>query len=149
MRVVVVNMVETGFNTRSWDAHGSSPFSTLDDYARELLPTFDRAFSALVDDLDERGLLASTLVVAAGEFGRTPKVNTSGGRDHWPGVFSAVMAGGGTVGGRVIGASDRLCPEDRQTDLRSFPELVATMARSVGLDPSDFGPSAPIAEAFA
>jgi Protein of unknown function (DUF1501) len=147
VRVVVVNMFETVFGAQSWDAHGTSPFSTLGDYARELLPTFDRAFSALVDDLDERGLLATTMVVAAGEFGRTPKVNASGGRDHWPGVFSALMAGGGTIGGRVIGASDSLAsePTDRPVML---PELVATMAQAVGLDPSEVGRSSPIVEAF-
>jgi len=147
VRVVVVNMFETVFGTLSWDAHGSSPFSTLDDYARHLLPAFDQAFSALVDDLGARGLLASTLVVAAGEFGRTPKVNASGGRDHWPGVSSALMAGGGTPGGRAIGASDRLAsePVDRPV---VFPELVATMARALGINSSEFGRSSPILEAF-
>jgi uncharacterized protein (DUF1501 family) len=148
VRVVVVNMFETVFGTSSWDAHGSGPFSTLADYGRDLLPAFDRAFSALVDDLESRGLLGSTLVVASGEFGRTPKLNAQGGRDHWPGAFSALMAGGGTVGGRVIGATDRSSaePVDRPVGL---PELVATMARASGLDPSEVGPASPIAEAFA
>ena len=148
VRVVVVNMFETVFGAPSWDAHGSGPFSTLDDYARLVLPSFDRAFSSLVDDLDARGLLASTLVVAAGEFGRTPRVNVSGGRDHWPGVFSALMAGGGTRGGRVIGSSDRLAsePVDRAVTL---PELVATMTQTLGLDPFEVGGASPIVEAFA
>ena len=148
VRVVVVNMCETVFGRPSWDAHGSDPFSTFDDYARNLLPTFDRAFSALVDDLDARGLLDSTLVVAAGEFGRTPKVNDKGGRDHWPAAWSALMAGGGTAGGRAIGATDRTAsePVDRPVAL---PELVATMARALGLDPSEIGAASPIAEAFA
>jgi uncharacterized protein (DUF1501 family) len=148
VRVVVVNMFDTVFGTASWDAHGSNPFSTLDDYARHLLPTFDRAFSALVDDLEARNLLESTLVVAAGEFGRTPKLNAWGGRDHWPGVFSALLAGGGTRGGQTIGASDRLGsePVDRPVAL---PELGATMARALGLDPSEIGRSSPILEVFA
>ncbi len=148
VRVVVVNMFQTVFGASSWDAHGRNPFSTLDDYARSVLPAFDRAFSALVDDLGSRGLLESTLVVAAGEFGRTPKVNASGGRDHWPGVFSALMAGGGTRGGRAIGASDRLAsePVDRPVVL---PELVATMAQALGLDPREVGGAFPIAEVFA
>jgi hypothetical protein len=148
VRVVVVNMFETVFGTPSWDAHGSGPFSSLDDYARTLLPAFDRAFSALVDDLEARGLLASTLVVAAGEFGRTPRLNANGGRDHWPGVFSALMAGGGTRGGRTIGASDRLGsePVDRPVTL---PELVATMTQALGLDPTEVVRASPIAEAFA
>ena len=87
--MVTVNMFETVFNQVTWDCHGTRPFSTLDDYASELLPTFDRALSALLDDLDRRGLLETTLVVATGEFGRTPRLNYSGGRDHWPGVWSA------------------------------------------------------------
>ncbi len=147
VRVVVVNMAETVFERPSWDAHGREPFSTFDDYARNLLPTFDRAFSALVDDLEARGLLASTLVVASGEFGRTPKVNASGGRDHWPGVWSALLAGGGTPGGRVIGASDRTGSEPIRRPV-TLPELFATMSRSLGLDPADSGPAPLIAEAF-
>ena len=148
VRVVVVNMSETVFGRPSWDAHGSDPFSTFDDYARDLLPAFDRGFSALVDDLDSSGLLDSTLVVASGEFGRTPKVNDRGGRDHWPGAWSALMAGGGTVGGRAIGSTDRTAsgPVVRPVAL---PELVATMAQALGLDPSEIGPARPIVEAFA
>jgi uncharacterized protein (DUF1501 family) len=110
-RLVVVNMYESVFHGPSWDCHGSSPFSSLNDYRSTVLPTFDRAFCALIDDLDARGRLGSTLVVATGEFGRTPRVNASGGRDHWPSVWSAVVAGGGTPGGAVVGASDRLGAE--------------------------------------
>ena len=73
-----------------------------------LVPTFDLGFSALIGDLADRGLLDETLVVAMGEFGRTPKLNTRGGRDHWPRVFSVVLAGGGVRGGQVIGSSDRV-----------------------------------------
>jgi Protein of unknown function (DUF1501) len=148
VRVVVVNMAETVFGRPSWDAHGREPFSTFDDYARNLLPTFDRAFSALVDDLESRDLLASTLVVASGELGRTPKVNASGGRDHWPGVWSALLAGGGTQGGRVIGASDRTGSEPSRRPV-TLPELFATMSQSLGLGPIDSGSALPIAEAFA
>ena len=106
VRVVTVNMFQTVFNQITWDCHGAAPFSTLDDYARVLLPDLDRAFAALIDDLDRRGRLESTLVVAAGEFGRTPRINSSGGRDHWPGVWSIAMAGGGIRAGQVVGASD-------------------------------------------
>jgi hypothetical protein len=135
VRVVTVNMFETVFNQVTWDCHGTRPFSTLDDYARDLLPTFDRALSALLDDLDRRGLLETTLVVATGEFGRTPRINYSGGRDHWPGVWSAVVAGGGTRGGQVIGASDchASSPADRPVTAQA---LVATMYHSLGIDPS-------------
>lgn len=86
-----------------WDTHGAN-FARLRD---DLLPEFDRAFSALIEDLDQSGLLATTLVVATGEFGRTPAVNEEGGRDHHSGAWSAVMAGAGLPGGRVIGATDR------------------------------------------
>jgi uncharacterized protein (DUF1501 family) len=135
VRVVTVNMFETVFNRVTWDCHGNRPFSTLDDYARELLPTLDLALSALLDDLDRRGLLETTLVVATGEFGRTPRLNPSGGRDHWPGVWSALLAGGGTRAGQVIGASDAhaSAPADRPV---TAPELVATIYRSLGIDPA-------------
>jgi uncharacterized protein (DUF1501 family) len=162
VRVVTVNMFETVFNRVSWDCHGARPFSTLDDYANVLLPTLDLALSALLDDLDRRGLLESTLVVATGEFGRTPRLNPRGGRDHWPGVWSALLAGGGTGGGRLIGSRDAqgASPADRPV---TPAELVATIYRSLGLDPSptraltldDGGESpaieglVPIAEAFA
>jgi hypothetical protein len=87
----------------SWDTHGKH-FTQM----KELLcPTFDQAFAALVADLDERGLLGQTLVLANAEFGRTPKINRSAGRDHWPWVYSLALAGGGTAAGVVYGASDR------------------------------------------
>lgn len=134
-KVVVVNMYQTVFNRITWDCHGARPFSTLDDYRREVLPTFDQSFSALIDDLSESGRLDSTLVVATGEFGRSPKLNASGGRDHWPGVWSALMAGGGMAGGQVIGASDAhaSAPADHPV---APAELLATMVRSLGIDPS-------------
>jgi uncharacterized protein (DUF1501 family) len=134
VRVVTVNMFETVFNRVTWDCHGSRPFSTLDDYSAVVLPTFDMAFSALLDDLDDRGLLDTTLVVATGEFGRTPRLNAAGGRDHWPGVWSAALAGGGIRGGQVIGASDRNGgePVDRPVNPAEF---VATMYQSLGIDP--------------
>jgi hypothetical protein len=160
VRVVTVNMFETVFDRVSWDCHGSRPFSTLEDYKRELLPTFDTGLAALLDDLSERGRLDSTLVVATGEFGRTPRINAAGGRDHWPGVWSALMAGGGTAGGQVVGASDAHAvePTDRPVTPR---ELLATVYRSLGIDASRsirladgstrtiFTDVAPVLEAFA
>jgi hypothetical protein len=133
-RMVTVNMVSTVFHRVSWDCHGSRPFSTLDDYRRELLPTLDAAFSTLLDDLHRLGRLASTLVVAAGEFGRTPHLNAVGGRDHWPRVWSVALAGGGTRGGQVIGASDATASEPADRPV-SLPELLATIHRGLGLDP--------------
>ncbi len=88
----------------SWDTHGKH-FSQMKE---SLCPTFDRAFAALVDDLDGRGLLDTTLVAALAEFGRTPKVNSGAGRDHWPWVYSIALAGGGTAPGVVYGASDKI-----------------------------------------
>jgi hypothetical protein len=133
VRVVTVNMFETVFGRVSWDGHGAAPFSTFDEYARELLPTFDRAFTALLDDLERSGRLDSTLVVAAGEFGRTPRINGSGGRDHWPGVWTVALAGGGVRGGQVVGSSDRhaAAPADRPV---SLPDLLATIYHCLGID---------------
>jgi len=86
-----------------WDTHAQNA-DRLEDV---LCPQFDVGFSALIEDLDQRGLLDETLVVAIGEFGRTPKINSNGGRDHWGSVFSFVMAGAGIAGGQVFGASDK------------------------------------------
>ena len=133
--VVTVNMFDTVFDRVTWDCHGSSPFSTLNDYAEHLLPTFDLAFDALLEDLERTGRLESTLVVAAGEFGRTPRINGSGGRDHWPGVWSVALAGGGVRGGQVVGSSDphAACPADRPVTPQ---DLLATMYYSLGIDAS-------------
>jgi hypothetical protein len=95
-----------------WDTHENLTLQLRDGFSGArpgvgLIPTFDRGFSALVEDLTERGLIDETLVVAMGEFGRTPKLNARGGRDHWPRVFSVVLAGGGISGGQIIGESDR------------------------------------------
>ncbi len=130
-RFVTVNMYDTVFNQVSWDCHGSRHFSTLDDYAREVLPTFDRAYTALIDDLEERGLLESTLVVATGEFGRGPRMNASGGRDHWPGVWSALLAGGDSGRGQVIGRSDALGgePANHPVGANELAALMATHLR--------------------
>src|SRR5438876_12389168 len=95
---------------------------------------FDRAYTALLGDLHQRGLLETTLVVAAGEFGRTPRLNPRGGRDHWPGCWTVLLAGGGVRGGAVVGASDAVGaePADRPVTL---PELTATIYHALGLDP--------------
>src|SRR5262249_25838806 len=86
-----------------WDTH-SNLFSKL---RNDLLPTLDRALPALIADLDQRGLLAETVVYCVGEFGRTPRVNSQGGRDHWPQAMAALLAGGGFRRGHVHGATDR------------------------------------------
>jgi hypothetical protein len=121
---------------QTWDTHVSN-FPRLRD---ELLPPLDRAVSALLDDLEVRGLLHETLVVMLGEFGRTPRISplTPGvvpGRDHWPKVFPAVFAGAGVVGGQLIGKSDRLGAYPLS---RSFgpPDLAATIYNALGVDPA-------------
>jgi uncharacterized protein (DUF1501 family) len=114
---------------RWWDTHVQG-FETM----REgFLPRWDRAYSALIEDLDQRGLLKTTMVLAWGEFGRTPKVNANAGRDHWPNVFSAAVAGGGVQGGRVIGASDAKGAEPADNP-KTPQDVLATMYRHLGID---------------
>ena len=131
-RVVVVNTAETVFDRPSWDAHGRRPFSTFDDLASTVLPDFDRGFSGLVDDLGSRGLLGSTLVVAVGEMGRTPRINESGGRDHWPRAWSALLAGGEFGDGRVSGATGPRGGEPVESPFAAA-DLFALMALHLGL----------------
>jgi uncharacterized protein (DUF1501 family) len=115
----------------SWDTH-SQHFRQMKNM---LCPTFDQAFSALVEDLDQRGLLGQTLVLATAEFGRTPRVNNAAGRDHWPWVYSVALAGGGTRAGTVYGASDAIAghPIANPHDPR---DLAATVYHLLGV-PAD------------
>jgi hypothetical protein len=115
----------------SWDTH-SNNFSLLKD---SLLPPADRGLAALIEDLSARGLLESTLVVALGEFGRTPRVNGAAGRDHWPLCYSAVIAGGGVRGGFVYGSSDSqgVYPDANPV---TPADVAATVFWRFGLDPS-------------
>jgi hypothetical protein len=135
-RFLTVNMFSTVFDAPSWDCHADrgSLATDLDDYRDTVAPAFDTAFSALLTDLDARGLLDSTLVVATGEFGRTPFLNANGGRDHWANCWTALVAGGGVKGGRVVGASDDLGgePKDRPVTPQ---ELVATIFHALGVPP--------------
>jgi hypothetical protein len=136
-RFVTVNMFDTVFDTLSWDCHadGGSLATDLNDYKETLCPMFDRAYSALLGDLADRGMLANTLVVAAGEFGRTPKLNPRGGRDHWPGVWSVLLAGGGVLGGQVVGSSDVIGGEPRDRPVEPA-EIAATVYHSLGIERS-------------
>lgn len=97
------------------------------------LPDFDKAFAGLIADLDQRGLLDTTLVVVTSEFGRTPKVNAGGGRDHWPRVFSIVMAGGGVKRGHIFGSSDGLAAEPASDPL-SVENYAHTIYHLLGID---------------
>src|SRR5262249_19554267 len=100
----------------------------------QLIPPTDQAFSALIEDLESRGLLESTLVIGTAEFGRTPKINKSAGRDHWPDCYSVVLAGGGVVGGASYGASDKIGAYPA-IDPVSPADLAATIFWRFGIDP--------------
>ncbi|HEX8199469.1 MAG TPA: DUF1501 domain-containing protein [Isosphaeraceae bacterium] len=132
VRFVTVNMFETVFNEITWDIHGSAPFSPIDCYQDEVGPSFDNAYSSLIEDLAARGMLANTLVLAFGEFGRTPKINPAGGRDHHPGCWTVLFAGGSVRGGTVGGASDETgsAPQDRPV---TTAEIAATVYHGLGI----------------
>jgi Protein of unknown function (DUF1501) len=116
-------------NNGHWDTHAKNSESM-----KTLMPILDRAYTALLKDLCDRGLLDSTLVIWTGEFGRTPKLNGAGGRDHWGPVFSVALAGGGVQGGVVHGASDKLAayPKDGRV---LPPDLTATVFHCLGIPP--------------
>jgi hypothetical protein len=114
---------------RWWDTHVLG----FDSLRRGFLPRFDRCYSALIEDLDQRGLLESTLVIAWGEFGRTPRVNPQAGRDHYPNVFSAALAGGPVRGGRVLGSSDSRGAFPRESP-KTPQDVLATVYRHLGID---------------
>jgi uncharacterized protein (DUF1501 family) len=97
------------------------------------MPAFDKAFAALISDLSSRGLLDSTLVLVTTEFGRTPKINKTGGRDHFPKVFSIVMAGGGIKQGYVHGSTDPTGTEPDENPL-TVPDYAATVYKLLGID---------------
>ncbi|MBI1927169.1 DUF1501 domain-containing protein, partial [Candidatus Poribacteria bacterium] len=101
VRFVTINMFETVFDEITWDIHGSRPFTPIAAYGDIVGPWFDNGYSSLLEELHQRGLLENTLVVAMGEFGRTPKINPAGGRDHWPQCWTIVFAGGGVKGAEV------------------------------------------------
>jgi uncharacterized protein (DUF1501 family) len=111
-----------------WDLHYRN-FQIMQD---RLAPWLDQAVAALLSDLRQRGLLESTLVIAVGEFGRTPRINDKAGRDHWEHCYSALVAGGGTCGGRVIGESDQRAERIRDRPLTPA-DLAATIHHAVGI----------------
>jgi uncharacterized protein (DUF1501 family) len=110
-----------------WDMHANIKGSI-----ERQVPEFDQAFSTLITDLDQRGLLDSTLVCVASEFGRTPKINNDAGRDHWPKVFSVVMAGGGIKRGFVYGSSNSTASEP-ETDALTVADWATTMYHCIGI----------------
>jgi hypothetical protein len=131
VRFVNVNDKIHNGQLANWDSHENN-FGRLKN---DLLPPADRAFAALIEDLEARGLLDSTLVIALAEFGRTPRINKNAGRDHWPDCFSVVLAGGGVRRGTVYGASDKLGAYPA-ADPVTPGDLAATLFWRFGLDPA-------------
>src|SRR5262249_25375604 len=119
----------SGYRQGQWDTHGNNEQSLRKDLA----PLLDRTLSVLLEDLDARGLLETTVVLAMGEFGRTPTINPQAGRDHWPDCWSLLVGGGGIAGGHVIGASDKrgAYVADRMV---SMGDLYATIYKAFGID---------------
>ncbi|MGE3820029.1 MAG: DUF1501 domain-containing protein [Isosphaeraceae bacterium] len=146
-----VNVFWTYFDPKGcqfnlWDNHGvttevcgvGSARTGLEMIQHEYCaPSFDRAFSALLEDLSHRGLLDETLVTVSGEFGRTPRINATAGRDHWPNAYSQLLAGGGIRGGRVYGASDRHAAHVLDRPVRP-EDFHATVLRAFGVGPDTF-----------
>lgn len=131
--LIARRLVEAGarvvsLNFSRWDWHGEN-FAR----ARQDMPMLDTALSALVEDLDQRGMLDDVSVVCWGEFGRTPKINAQAGRDHWPQVSCAILAGGGMKTGQVIGETNRLGEQAIKRPVK-FPEVLATLYHQLGLD---------------
>jgi hypothetical protein len=133
VRFVTINTFLTVFDEITWDIHGTKPFTSIEGMKNIVAPMYDQAYSALIQDLDQRGMLDSTLVCNLAEFGRTPRVNPTGGRDHWPQCFTCYFAGGGVKGGRVVGSSDPIgaVPADRPVEPA---DIVATIFHSLGLN---------------
>lgn len=134
--LVARRLVEAGarfvtLNTGYWDDHGN-----LKGGLDHKMPRHDRAVGVLIQDLAERGMLEDTLVISAGEFGRTPVINKDAGRDHWPQAQSVLLAGGGYRHGQIIGSTDAKAayPETRPVGVEDFCAIVY---RSLGLSPSD------------
>ena len=133
VRFATINTFLTVFNEVTWDIHGSKPFTSIEGMKEIVAPMYDQAYGTLLEDLSERGMLENTLVCNLAEFGRTPRVNPAGGRDHWPQCWTVYFAGGGVQGGRVAGRSDEIgaYPAERPADPS---EIVATIYHSLGFD---------------
>ncbi len=133
VRFVTINTFITVFDEITWDIHGSKPFTSITGMRDIVAPMYDQGYSALIEDLHQRGMLDSTLVTNLAEFGRTPKINPAGGRDHWPQCWTVYFAGGGIQGGRVVGKSDDIGGYPTERPVRPN-EIVATIYKCLGLD---------------
>jgi uncharacterized protein (DUF1501 family) len=134
-RYVTVNHFDTVFNLSCWDMHadGGGLNNTYADYENMLCPQFDQAFTALVGDLESRGLLDETVICVLSEMGRTPRLNGRGGRDHYIEAWTNFLVGGNIRGGQAIGATDKhgTRPIDRPV---TPPEMLASIYHAMGID---------------
>jgi hypothetical protein len=127
-RLVAAGVRFVSLSYGGWDMH-----TGIKDGMRGQLPIFDQAFATLIRDLDRSGLLDSTLVMVSSEFGRTPKINPNAGRDHWPKVFSIVLAGGGIKKGFIYGKSDSTATEPEE-DALTVEDMAMTVYKQIGID---------------
>jgi hypothetical protein len=131
-RLVEAGVRVVTLNFGRWDFHDSNHKTCKNRY----LPLWDQGVSALIEDLNERGMADDVSVVMWGEFGRTPKINAKGGRDHWPAVGGGLLAGGGMKMGQVIGSTDRLGGEPKDRPVH-FGEVVSTLYHNLGINPNN------------
>ena len=134
-RHVTVNHFDTVFGISCWDMHadGGSLNNTYADYERLLCPQFDLAFTALLEDLEQQGLLDDTVVCVLSEMGRTPGINGRGGRDHHPNAWTNFLCGGSIQGGQVIGSTDKTGARP-QNNLIEPPQILASIYHAMGID---------------
>jgi uncharacterized protein (DUF1501 family) len=133
VRFVTLNTFITVFDEITWDIHGSKPFTSIQGMKDIVAPMYDQGYSALLEDLYQRGLLDTTMVACLSEFGRTPKVNPAGGRDHWPQCWTVYFAGGGVKGGRIIGKSDDIGAYPTERPVKPS-EIVGTIFHALGFE---------------
>ena len=133
VRFVTLNTFITVFDEITWDIHGSKPFTSIQGMKDIVAPMYDQGYSALIEDLHQRGMLDSTMVACLAEFGRTPKVNPAGGRDHWPQCWTVYFAGGGVKGGRIIGKSDDIGAYPTERPVKPS-EIVGTIFHGLGFE---------------
>jgi len=135
VRFVTVNHFDTVFNLSCWDMHadGGGLNNTYLDYERLLCPQFDMAYTALLEDLQQRGLLEETVVAVLSEFGRTPRINPKGGRDHYPNAWTNFLAGGNIRGGQVIGSTDKIGAQPNDFPVEP-PQILASIYHAMGIN---------------
>jgi hypothetical protein len=135
VRFVTVNHFDTVFNLSCWDMHadGGGLNNTYLDYERLLCPQFDMAYTALLEDLQQRGLLEETVVAVLSEFGRTPRINPKGGRDHYPNAWTNFLAGGNIRGGQVIGSTDKIGARPNDFPVEP-PQILASIYHAMGIN---------------